>query len=215
MLKKIIYLNIAVFILIFIAAIIAFYGYNYPTRFRFVYHFKDYGLGFISLILIGISLTAALVSSLDIKNLDFKNKFFRIILALNSLVLFFTIYEGLDGFLKNRKVLTDLENEYIQQAKIDIKNDQVTYRFAGGLALPMYTEKTIQKIDSVHHKYGVTYFNTGCILLEIENKAQEKYEITVKPYLEKRNGKDWESKMNNEIEKIKEKSLSGRIRKNN
>ena len=71
----------------------------------------------------------------------------------------------------------------------------------------MYTEKTIQKIDSIHQKHGVTYFNTGCISLEIYNKAQEKYEITVKPYLEKRNGKDWEIKMNEEIEKIKEKSL--------
>lgn len=207
MLKKIIYLNIAVFILIFIAAIVAFYGYNYPTRFRLVYDFKDYGLEIILLILIVILIAAALVASLDIKNLDFKNKFFRIILILNSFVLFFTIYEGLDGFFENRKVLTDLENEYIQQAKIDIKNDQVTYRFAGGLELPMYTEKTIQKIDSIHQKHGVTYFNTGCISLEIYNKAQEKYEITVKPYLEKRNGKDWEIKMNEEIEKIKEKSL--------
>ena len=207
MLKKIIYWNIAVFILIFVAAIVAFYGYNYPIRFRFAYDFNDYGLGFILLILIGIAITAALVASLDIKNLDFKNKFFRIILLLNSLVMCFTIYEGLDGFLQNRKVLTDLENEYIQQAKIDIKNDQVTYRFAGGLELPMDTEKTIQKIDSIHQKYGVTYFNTGCTILEINNKAQEKYEITVKPYLEKRNGKDWESKMNNEIAKIRGKSL--------
>ena len=207
MYKRIIYLNIAVFILIFIGATVAFYGYNYPTRFRFVYDFNDYGFGFILLILIGIAITAALVASLDFKNLDFKNKFFRIILLLNSLVLFFTIYEGLDGFLQNRKVLIDLENEYIRQAKTDIKNDQVTYRFAGGLELPMYTEKTIQKIDSIHQKYGVTYFNTGCTILEINNKAQEKYEITVKPYLEKRNGKDWESKMNNEIAKIRGKSL--------
>ena len=207
MLKKIIYWNIAVFILILMAAIVAFYGYNYPTRFRFVYDFNDYGLGFILLILIGIAISAALVASLDFKNLDFKNKFFRIILVLNSLVLFFTIYEGLDGFFQNRKVLTDLENEYIQQAKIDIKNDQVTYRFAGGLELPIYTEKTIQKIDSIHQKYGVRYFNTGCTILEINIKAQEKYEITVKPYLEKRNGKDWENKMNKEIAKIRGKSL--------
>ena len=207
MLKKIIYWNIAVFILIFMAAIVAFYGYNYPTRFRFVYDFNDYGLGFILLIIIGIAISAALVASLDFKKLDFKNKFFRVVLLLNSLVLFFTIYEGLDGFLQNRKVLTDLENEYIRQAKTDIQNDQITYRFAGGLELPMDTEKTIQKIDSIHQKYGLTYFNTGCTILEINNKAQEKYKITVKPYLEKRNGKDWESKMNNEIAEIRGKSL--------
>lgn len=207
MLKKIIYWNIAVFILIFMAAIVAFYGYNYPTRFRFVYDFNDYGLGFILLIIIGIAISAALVASLDFKKLDFKNKFFRVVLLLNSLVLFFTIYEGLDGFLQNRKVLTDLENEYIRQAKTDIQNDQITYRFAGGLELPMDTEKTIQKIDSIHQKYGLTYFNTGCTILEINNKAQEKYKITVKPYLEKRNGKDWESKMNKEIAKIRGKSL--------
>ena len=207
MLKKIIYWNIAVFILIFMAAIVAFYGYNYPTRFRFAYDFNDYGLGFILLIIIGIAISAASVASLDFKKLDFQNKFFRIILLLNSLVLCFIIYEGLDGYLTNRKILTDLENEYIQQAKTDIKNDHVTYRFAGGLELPMYTEKTIQKIDNIHQKYGVTYFNTGCTILEINNKAQEKYEITVKPYLEKRNGKDWENEMNKEIAKIRGKSL--------
>ncbi|WP_346986252.1 hypothetical protein [Chryseobacterium sp. POE27] len=39
---------------------------------------------------------------------------------------------------------------------------------------------------------------TGYVdLIDIE--GQQKYEETVKPYLEKRNGKGWEEKMNREI----------------
>lgn len=207
MFKKIIYLNIVVFILVLIATMVAFYGYNYPTRFDFPYDFKDYGLGYILLLLIAIAIPSALAASLNIKNLDFKNKFFRIILLLNSIVLCFIIYEGVDGFLKNRKILTDLENQYIKQAKNDIKNDQVTYRYAGGLELPTDHEKTSKAIDSIHQKYGVKYLNTGCVILNLNDKAEEKYEITVQPYLEKRNGKDWKAKMEKEIKIIKKKSL--------
>lgn len=203
MFKKILYLNITVISLIFAAATMAFYGSNYPTRFDFAYDFNDYELGYILLILIGIAIPASLVATLEIKNLDFKNKFFRIILLLNSLLLCFIIFEGLSGYLKNLKEVTEIENQYIKQAKNDIKNDKVTYRFAGGLELPMYGEKTNQKIDRIHQKYGIQFINTGCIVMPIYSDAQKKYELTVEPYLEKRNGKNWQAKMDKEIAEIK------------
>jgi len=77
------------------------------------------------------------------------------------------------------------------------------YKFAGGLAVSDYNEETENKIDSIYKKYGVTYFSTGCSIDFIDIKAQEKYQETVKPYLIKRNGKNWEEKMKTEIEKIK------------
>lgn len=100
------------------------------------------------------------------------------------------------------KEYVKLETEYISQAKEDIKNDNVTYKYAGGLTISECDSKIENKIDSINKNYGVRYFNTGCIIMEQNIKAQEKYAEIVKPYLEKRNGKDWEQKMKNEIETI-------------
>lgn len=96
-----------------------------------------------------------------------------------------------------------LEKEYINKANLDIRNDQVTYRYAGGLTISECNQNIENKIDSINKKYGVTYFNSGCIIIEQEIKAQEKYAKIVKPYLEKRNGINWEQKMAKEIEIIK------------
>lgn len=91
----------------------------------------------------------------------------------------------------------------MKQAKKDIEKDSVTYKFAGGFTEAAYNEKTENKIDSIYKSYGITYFNTGCIIDFMDLKAQEKYEETVQPYLIKRNGKNWELKMKSEIDKIK------------
>ncbi|WP_456237185.1 FEKKY domain-containing protein [Chryseobacterium urinae] len=89
-----------------------------------------------------------------------------------------------------------------------MKNDQVTFRFTGGFELSNNDRKMDVKIDSIQKKYGIKSENTGCTIDEIDSKAQEKYIETVKPYLEKRNGKGWESKMQNEINKLKLTELS-------
>lgn len=69
--------------------------------------------------------------------------------------------------------------------------------------MPEYDEKKISKIDSIRKNYGITYDNTGCIVDFKIIEAEKKYKNTVKAYLEKRNGKNWEAKMNVEIEKVK------------
>ena len=75
--------------------------------------------------------------------------------------------------------------------------------YSGGFVIPSYDAKTYKKIDSIKEKYGIRDQNTGCTIDEIDSKGQDKYEEIVMPYLEKRNGKGWENKMKNEIEKLK------------
>lgn len=67
----------------------------------------------------------------------------------------------------------------------------------------MYNEDVYKKVDSIQKNYGVKYKNTGCIIDPVESNAQEKYEEAVMPYLEKRNGKGWKTKMDGEIGKMK------------
>ncbi|TXF79222.1 hypothetical protein [Chryseobacterium sp.] len=171
-----------------------------------MYDFNQYGFEYVAAIVLVIALLTALVATLNIKNLDFKNKFLRILPLFNSIFLVFMIFEGVSAFIHQKSKLIKLENAYIARAKKDITKDKIIYEYAGGLALPMYSEKVVKEIDRIHEKYGVTYLNTGCLINYAEIKAQKKYKETVSPYLEKRNGKNWEIKMNAEIEKIKRDS---------
>ena len=203
MTKKLTIINILILIFVFVANIGTFYGINYPIKFNFSYHFRDYGFEYILIVLSVIALVTALVSTLNIRNLSYKNNFLRIFAFVNSIFLAFIIFEGISGFHKQKIQYEKLEKEYVKQAKEDIKNDKVTYKYAGGLTIPECEQNIENKIDSINKKYGVTYFNTGCVIIEQEIKAQEKYAEIVKPYLEKRNGKNWEQKMEKEIKIIK------------
>lgn len=184
--KKILYLNIILIILILVASIAIFYGNNFPIPFDFIGNFKDYGIQYILIILLIIGLLASLIASVKIKKYNFKNRFLCVFLILNCLFLGFLVFEGSSEYIKRRKALTLLEKEYMKQAKKDIEKDSVTYKFAGGFAVPVYNEETGNKIDSICKNYGVTYFNTGCIIDFMDIKAQEKYQETVKTIFNKK-----------------------------
>ncbi|SDL43990.1 FEKKY domain-containing protein [Chryseobacterium taihuense] len=203
MTKKLIIINIVILIFIFVANIVTFYGINYHIKFNISYHFPDYGFEYVLMVIFIIALVTALISTLSIKTLNYKSKFLRIFAFVNSIFLAFIIFEGISAYKMMKNEYLKLEKEYINKANLDIRNDQVTYRYAGGLTISECNQNIENKIDSINKKYGVTYFNSGCIIIEQEIKAQEKYAKIVKPYLEKRNGINWEQKMAKEIEIIK------------
>ena len=202
MTKKLIIGNILILLLIFCANIAYFYANNYPMRFTLLYSLADYDLQYVIIVLLIMSLVAGLVSTLDYKNLNFGNKFLTVFSLLNTIFLIFIISQGVSGFEVSKKEYLSLEKEYIHQARLDIKLDVVTFKYAGGLVIPVCKGDIEHKIDSINKKYGIKYVNTGCVFMEQVSKAQDKYAETVKPYLEKRNGKNWEQKMKKEIEVI-------------
>ena len=201
--KKLTIINIIILIFIFVANVGTFYGINYPLKFNFPYHFRDYGFGYVLIVISVIALFTALISTLNIKTFNYKNKFLGIFSLVNSILLAFIIFGGISGFNRQKVEYEKLEKEYVKQAKQDMQNDMVIYKYAGGLTIPECEQNTENKIDSINKNYGVTYINTGCIIIEQEIKAQDKYAEIVKPYLEKRNGKNWEQKMAKEIEVVK------------
>lgn len=197
------YLNSIILLLIVFVSI--FGDYVSPIEMKFEYWWSTKYIEWKELLILFLSFAvfSALISLIKIKNLKFVTKFSQVFLSLNCLFLLFLIYHFAELYVTTKSQLTQRQNEIIQEAKRDIKNDNITYKLAGGLQLPLYSLQNQNRIDSIRKKYGVKYSNTGCIVDLIESQAQEKYSETVKPYLEKRNGKNWEDRMQTEIDRVK------------
>ncbi|HAO08731.1 MAG TPA: hypothetical protein DCQ50_17530 [Chryseobacterium sp.] len=206
--KKLLRISLAVLFLLIVVHTLGNYLILYPMKFDFWTVISESQPQYLLFIIAFFVLISWLISHLRIKNLSPKNRFLLAFTILCGILILWIGYFNLNTYFNTRKVITKIENEYIQQAKEDIKNDQVTFRFTGGFELPNNDRKMDVKIDSIQKKYGIKSENTGCTIDEIDSKAQEKYIETVKPYLEKRNGKGWESKMQNEINKLKLTELS-------
>lgn len=200
--------NIAVLVLLFSAYIFGYYLFNYPLKFSFFQIIRDCGIHYLFIALLFLALVSWMISTLKIKNLNSINKFLLIYTILCGLLLGYFLYVSADTYISTQKAIRESENKYILQAKEDIKKDDVTYRFAGGFSIPEYDAETLDKIDSIRRKFGISYENTGCVIDAIDMEGQKKYEETVKPYLDKRNGKGWEERMDKEIEKVKKIKVS-------
>ncbi|AZA88460.1 hypothetical protein EG349_17615 [Chryseobacterium shandongense] len=205
--KKLLIINIVVVMLLITAHTLGSCFIMYPMKSDIWTVISESSPYYLLIALAIFALIAWLISHLRIKNLNPKNKFLLAYTILCGVLLTFIIYFDAATYISTRKAIRESENEYIHQAKEDIKKDNVMYRFAGGLSIPKYDLKTRNKIDSIRKKFGVTYFNTGCTVDIIDIEGQQKYEEAVKLYLEKRNGKGWEEKMNREIENLKKVKL--------
>lgn len=205
--KKLLIINIVVVMLLITAHTLGGYFIMYPMRSDVWTVILESSPYYLLIALAIFALIAWLISHLRIKNLNPKNKFLLACTILCGVLLTFIIYFDAATYISTRKAIRESENEYIQKAKEDIKKDNVMYRFADGLSIPEYDLKTRNKIDSIRKKFGVTYFNTGCTVDIIDIEGQQKYGEAVKLYLEKRNGKGWEEKMNKEIENLKKVKL--------
>lgn len=202
MVNKITFWNLITLILIVFVSIFGMYFINYPMKFNFSETIKDIeweSLFFLFLASIILSLIFAII---PFKDSSYGNRFQKILLFLSILVLMYALYFTFSTYFKNKLEMKMIENKYIERAKKDIKNDNVIFQYSGGFTLPEYDEKMYSEIDSIRKNYGITYDNTGCIVDFKLIAAEEKYENIVKPYLEKRNGKNWEAKMNAEIKNI-------------
>lgn len=200
--------NITVVLLLIIAHTLGGYLINYPIKSDFWTVVSESKPQYLLVALVLFFVIAWLLSHLKINNLKAGNKFLLIYTILCGILSGYIIYFDAGTYISTRKSIKEIENKYIQQAKEDIKKDNVTYSFAGGFFFPEYDDETLDKIDRIRKKFGVNYQNTGCIIDAIDSEGQKKYEETVKPYLDKRNEKGWEERMDKEIEKLKKVKIS-------
>ncbi|SHM15188.1 hypothetical protein SAMN05444360_108146 [Chryseobacterium carnipullorum] len=203
MYKKLIIINLAVILLLTAAYIAVYYFINYPMQFNLWYIIQECQLQYLPAIFAVTALASYLVSSLDFKKLNFKSKFLNVFPLLNALALAFFVYIAADGFIKNKTGLRNQEDHYTKEAEKDIRKGQIVIRYTGGFSLPVDNEKTTRKVDSIAKRYGIIYKNTGCVIDKIDQKAQERYSELTHAYLDRRNGKGWEERMEKTIHDVK------------
>ncbi|WP_126653814.1 FEKKY domain-containing protein [Chryseobacterium aureum] len=201
--KNLLIFNFIIILLLVVSYMLGHYFINYPMPFNFWYSVKESGFEYFPFILAATALIAYLVSSVSFKRSNFKLRFLTFYAIINFTVFVFIIITSGNELVKNQNELSKKETEYILQAQKDIKNDRVTFSYAGGLSFPVYNERVLGRIRDIRKRYGITYENTGCVIDPMTTEAQKKYRETVNPYLEKRNGKGWEYRMQQEINSLK------------
>jgi len=108
-----------------------------------------------------------------------------------------------DTYKENKNNFDNLILQYRKKADADIKSGFIEIEYAGGLEILDERQLNMQeKIDSVEKTFGLSYRNSGCLVSSALVKAQDEYIKLTKPYLDKRNGPNWESKMKRQIKQI-------------
>ena len=184
--------------------IFGYYFINYPEEFHLVEIIKDAEWKIFSLIIFAIFISSVVLAFLPIKKYRFGNRFLTILAGLNALFISFLIFKGFNSFLNNKKGLDHLILDYKKKAADDMKAGLITIEYGGGFLMPPdeKEQKMKNEIDSLTQTYGLIYQHSGCIISASLTKAQEEYRKCTKPYLDKRNGSDWEAKMEKQIAKI-------------
>ena len=200
MVRKITFWNLITLTLIFLVSIFGMYFINYPMKFNLFETLKDIEWKNLLLLIVGMIALSLIFAMFPFKNLTYGSKFQKILLFFSVLMLLYAFYFTISTLIKNVLELNKVENEYIEQAKKDIKNGEVTFKYVGGFTVPEYDKKTYSKIDSIKKNYGIKYQNTGGIIDYKEIEARKQYDNFVQPYLEKKN---WEAKMDAEIQNLK------------
>lgn len=141
MINKITFWNLIALAFILLVSVFGIYFINYPMKFNFLQTIKDIEWKNLLFLFLGLVILSLVFAIIPFKNLNYVNKFQKILLFLNTVVLVYALYFTFSTFFKNKLELKKIENEYIEQAKKDIKNDNVTFKYGGGFTLPEYDEK--------------------------------------------------------------------------
>lgn len=192
---------LALLLIVFVYTFGDFFS-NYPLDIRHIEKALEYVVwDYLVYLIVGTLLVSFLLALLLRKRRGLKIAHLQTFFVLNSGVLVYLV--GMVGYLFVSNVIevSEMRDEYRKQANEDIRNDNVTFRYAG-LEVELHSSSVTSKIDSICRIFGVSYYNTGCMINDNDIVAQETYDELVQPYLDKRNGVDWEERMNQQIEEI-------------
>ena len=184
---------------------LAYFLLNYPEELKILEIIQEYVewkpllLIYISLILISI-----IASFIILKKQTFLYKFCKALICVNIIGILFMSLNGINQYVEKKRNYDEILSEFLNNAKNDIKNDNIK-RFSFGLQLPPKNKaQEVEKIksDSILKIYGITIKNLGCTIMPELTKATEEYKKVTEVYLAKRNGKGWRVKMKRELQKV-------------
>ena len=129
----------------------------------------------------------------------YKRKYLdRIKLTIPIAFIIFSLYE-LSNIGDYYYGLSEYYNYF--SAKEDLKNGKVQILIAGQF-FSRDSEKTLKAKDSIRRQFGFSFLNVG-----IYSKGLERYNAVMEEYLIKRNGRDWEKRIQikmDSVEKLQE-----------
>lgn len=157
--KKLILINSTILMLVFCASIAATAFINYPWLMSFRNYIGWSDILYLLAVLSLLALISWMISTLKIRNLTPTDRFFLIYSVPCGFLFGYFMYVSADAYLTAQKAILQTENRYLRQAREDIRNGRITFRYAGGLAIP---DEWDGEIACIRRKYGIRYQNTGC-----------------------------------------------------
>lgn len=211
--QKLIICNIIVLVLVFIAFIGGFFLFHYPVE-TSIKDIPDDDWIVFGIILVGILGFSILSAFLFFNKIPFWKKVGITTISFNLILIGYLTYHSTTSCVKNVREFQELEKFYKEEASKDIKNNNIdyTYAFVGEVysELDTISDKKFAQLDSVYSKYGLKFRIIGILendlYIPINEKAKEKYEEIIQKHLEQRNGKNWEEKLEKELNNIEKSS---------
>lgn len=195
--KKIMIINIVLMLVITIMSILGdefVSSYQYFTVSNAIHDPSNMEmLGVLGLIMGGIFIISW-ISTLIGKKFNIKLLRYTGTILLSTFIIFLLYFYSTE-YLEYKKEYNKWLPEYINQAKEEIENDKVIIEYFGLLSWCDW-----HAVDSITDKYGVELRGLNTSRLLSDQKARETYLEIVNAHLEKRNGKGWEQRMEEELD---------------
>jgi len=125
MVNKITFWNLITLTLILLVSVFGMFFINYPMKLNLLETIKDIEWENLLFIFLSLTILSLFFAMIPFKNLKYSNRFQKILLFLSTIVLLYALYFTFSTFFKNKLEVKKIENEYIEQAKKDIKNDNI------------------------------------------------------------------------------------------
>ena len=204
--KKLLITNAILLLLVLCVFISGYYFFSYHEDIRLTRLVKEAEwLEFSRVILIAFTISAGL-AVIPVRRYRYVYRFLLVWTGLNFLLLSVLVVRVFQSWSESNIYIEKLVLEYRKKAEEDMRSGLIEIEYVGGLELVDPDLKVVRmndEIDSLRRSYGFVYRNSGCVYSKELIKAQEKYVDITKPYLDKRNGPGWESKLEKQIEQIK------------
>ncbi|WP_300599171.1 hypothetical protein [Niabella sp.] len=182
-------------LLMWIIIICSYYAFDYPQSFDIVQLVKQVEWYPLLPLYLALLLFAFILAVIISRKYPLVKTFLKTASILQCIAASFFIILGLTHLYNTSQQYKAVIRETEKRAENNIKRDSVTFT-SFGLPVP---DSNYQKRNSIQAKYGI-YTTFDCVLDPISQKAAEYYEQLTADYLNKRNGRGWEKRMQAELE---------------